>query len=204
MTNSQKGNTKLILSLIIAIIAILIGGYFYYHARQQGLCCAEDVSTKNWQTYTNQELGITFQYPQAEKPASYGSEQFPLPIDETGTNIAEKYFKVDAKSARNGVCDYYLPHHEQTAFSPAKVTNNGIEFIRERVMDAAAGSAYTETSYTTLKNNNCITIDFVLRSYNDLMIPTYTNPNAKPYMVYSFDKESAVVNQILSTMRFIR
>jgi hypothetical protein len=84
------------------------------------------------------------------------------------------------------------------------VTVNGIPFLKEHMGEGAAGSSYVQTSYTTVKNGNCITLDLVLQSFNDKWIPTYDNPNAKPFTQYDYDKEAAVMDQILSSLRFTR
>ncbi len=69
MKNSQKG---FIVPLLLAVIAILVvgSGIYIYSSKKASTVVPVGVnnnvasSTSNWQTYTNNQYGFSFQYPQ--------------------------------------------------------------------------------------------------------------------------------------------
>ncbi|MFT3891557.1 MAG: hypothetical protein QM730_07995 [Anaerolineales bacterium] len=69
----------------------------------------------------------------------------------------------------------------------SSITINGINFLVESGTDAALGNSYEWVSYSTLRNNACVNMNFVLHSAN----------NGAP----AFDKtaESAVFRTVMST-----
>jgi hypothetical protein len=85
---------------------------------------------------------------------------------------------------------------EGGATSSENVTINGIQFLKEEGSDGAAGSLFEWTSYSTLRNNACITLTFILRSANPGNFPTPPPP---------YDKltESAVFSTIINTFGWL-
>ncbi len=75
------------------------------------------------------------------------------------------------------------------------VTINNIQFLKETGLGAAAGNIYDWTGYSTVKNNACISMVFVLHSANAGVYPT-PPPD--------FDKaaESAVFTTIMNSFNF--
>ncbi|HSJ88951.1 MAG TPA: CARDB domain-containing protein, partial [Anaerolineales bacterium] len=74
------------------------------------------------------------------------------------------------------------------------VVINGVSFLKQTGGDAAAGNKYDWVAYSTLKNNACISMDFMLHSLGAMYPPP---PD--------FDKaaESAVFTQIMSTFAWL-
>jgi hypothetical protein len=81
------------------------------------------------------------------------------------------------------------------ASSSENVTINGIQFLKEVGSEGAAGSLYDWTSYSTLRNNACINLTFVLRSANPGNFPT-------PPPVFDPLAESAVFSTIIGTFNW--
>jgi hypothetical protein len=72
------------------------------------------------------------------------------------------------------------------------VTINGIQFFKEMGTGAGAGNTYDFVAYSSMSNNNCVSLTFTLHS---------TNPGNYPTPPPEFDKaaESAVFDVIINT-----
>jgi photosystem II stability/assembly factor-like uncharacterized protein len=143
-----------------------------------------------WLTYTNSAYGFQFKYPP-------GSERFfetansiliQLPIV-PGTNLREKYLQMSVRENVNP-CQSPLSDISPPGSPTETVVINGISFLKQTGGDGAAGHLREWVGYSTLKNNACISMDFVLHSLNAI------DPPPPP-----FDKaaESAVFLQIMQT-----
>lgn len=82
------------------------------------------------------------------------------------------------------------------ASTSENVTINGIQFLKETGSEGAAGSIFDWTSYSTLRNNACINLTFVLRSLNPGNFPT-------PPPLYDKAAESAVFSTIIGTFNWL-
>jgi hypothetical protein len=161
-----------------------------------------------WETYTNQEYGISFKYPPVAEEADLNEEGgvirfVDLPIIEKGTNLGQKYLDIHANPIpKDGKgCSANIPT-EGALNSSTNVVFNGISYLKQTGGEGAAGSSYNFVSYVTSKYGKCYVISLVLVSANDLKIPTYDNPYAKPYIKYNAARESAILDQIMSTFKF--
>ncbi|HEX6269521.1 MAG TPA: NBR1-Ig-like domain-containing protein [Anaerolineales bacterium] len=148
--------------------------------------------TDNWLTYTNSTYGFQFKYPP-------GSERFfetnnsiliRMPIT-PGTNLMEKYLQMSVNENVNP-CQSSLSDTSRPGSPTETVVFNGIPFFKQIGGDAGAGNFHEWVGYSTLKNNACISMDFVLHS---LAAGAFEPP------VPEFDKaaESAVFAQVMST-----
>jgi photosystem II stability/assembly factor-like uncharacterized protein len=150
-------------------------------------------TTNDWLTYTNNKYGFQFKYPKAGVIAGGGNDNFTridLPFTQ-GTNLMDKYLEVIVAENANP-CQSPLP----TNHPPETVMINGISFLKQTGDEGAAGNRYQWTAYSTLRNNACISMDFVLHS---LGAGAFEPP------VPEFDKaaESAVFAQIMSTFGWL-
>jgi photosystem II stability/assembly factor-like uncharacterized protein len=146
--------------------------------------------TANWPAYINSTYGFNFKYPP-------GSERFfettnsiliKLPIT-PGTNLAEKYLQLSVGENVNP-CQSPLSDTSRPGSPTETVVFNGIPFFKQIGGDAGMSQVHEWVGYSTLKNNACISMDFVLHSVNG----SYPPPP-------DFDKaaESAVFTQVMST-----
>ncbi len=148
--------------------------------------------TANWPVYINSTYGFNFKYPP-------GSERFfettnniliNMPIA-AGTNLMEKYLQMSVNENVNP-CQSPLSDTSRPGSPTETVVFNGIPFFKQIGGDAGAGNLHEWVGYSTLKNNACISMDFVLHS---LAAGAFDPP------VPEFDKvaESAVFTQVMST-----
>jgi photosystem II stability/assembly factor-like uncharacterized protein len=148
--------------------------------------------TANWPAYINSTYGFNFKYPP-------GSERFfettnsiliKMPIT-PGTNLMEKYLQMSVNENVNP-CQSPLSDTSRPGSPTETVVFNGIPFFKQIGGDAGAGNLHEWVGYSTLKNNACISMDFVLHS---LAAGAFDPP------VPEFDKvaESAVFTQVMST-----
>lgn len=149
----------------------------------------------DWLLYTNSLYGFQFRYPpQSERffetPTSILIQ---MPI-QPGTNLREKYLQM---TVRENVTPCQSPLGESgTPRPPENVVINGISFLKQTAADAGVGHLHEWVGYSTLKNNACISMEFVLHSLNR---DNYATPPPE------FDKaaESAVFLQVMQTFGWL-
>jgi hypothetical protein len=114
--------------------------------------------------------------------------QVSLPIANAGTNLRSKYIQIHV---REGVTPCVSPAVEHPITSE-NVTINNIAFLKQTGQGVAAGNRYDWTAYSTVYNNACISLAFILHS---------ANPGNYPVPPPEFDmaKESAVIGTTMST-----
>ncbi len=115
-----------------------------------------------------------------------------LPIVTPGTNLLEKYVQVNVVEGANPCTS---PAVENPATSD-NVTINGMSFTKQTGNGAAAGNRYDWTAYSTVDNNACISLAFILHSANPGNYPT-------PPPEYDPATESAVIDTTMSTYNHI-
>lgn len=147
-------------------------------------------STSGWNKYQNTKYGFEIKYP----ANSFVSDQtdngalITIPIT-PGTNLSGKYVDVSVVEGANP-CKMQDPGGPITATE--NVTINGIQFLKETGDSGGAGNIWDFVTYSTMSNNACVSLTFVLHSIN---IGNYSTP---PPL---FDKaaESAVFDQMINT-----
>jgi photosystem II stability/assembly factor-like uncharacterized protein len=143
-----------------------------------------------WLTYTNQQYGFQFMYPPQSQILSQSPTYLKMNLPFTqGTNLVEKYLETVVVENANP-CQSPLSPTSPPGSPTETIVINGISFLKQTGGDAAAGNHYEWEAYSTLRNNACISMDFMLHSLGAIYPPP---PN--------FDKaaESAVFTQIMST-----
>ncbi len=148
-----------------------------------------EADISDWKMYTNSQYGFSFQYPSnATLSTGTNGTILILPI-QSGTNLSQKTATI---IAQNGQCP-----EVNSAIPPKNTTlmKNGIDFSVSVGGDAGMSQYYETTQYTTVKNNSCVGISFLLHSGN---IGAYEVPPK------SFNKasESTVFSQMISTFKF--
>src|SRR5688572_614225 len=146
----------------------------------------------DWLTFTNLVYGFEFKYPPLAVIADGRTDGFAridLPFV-LGTNLSEKYVEVIVQENVN-LCQSPL----QSQFSET-ITINGVSFLKQRGGDGAAGHIRQWIAYSTLRDNVCVSLDFILHSLNLSNFPT-------PPPSFDFGIESAVFEQIVSTYTWL-
>ena len=106
------------------------------------------------------------------------------------TNLREKYLAITITEGA-AVCKY----SSGNPTSSSTVTINGVQFLKEEGSEGAAGSFWDWVSYSTVKNNACINLAFILKSVNPGNLPT-------PPPIFDKVAESAIFNQIINSFAF--
>ncbi|MCC6299469.1 MAG: hypothetical protein IT314_09225 [Anaerolineales bacterium] len=140
-----------------------------------------------WNLFQNSKYKFGVKIPpDAAAGMSDNSGRADLPFT-AGTNLNEKYLAV---TVTEGLATCKYASGNPTASS--NVTINGVQFLKEEGSEGAAGSFYDWMSYSTMQNNACINLAFVLRSVNPGNLPT-------PPPIFDKVAESAAFNQIINT-----
>jgi hypothetical protein len=145
-------------------------------------------SRSNWSIYLNSRYGFSFKFPPGSSVVSQtdNSGEVQLPLLTAGTNLVSKYLEVTV--LENSPTNCSGPY----GGTASNVTINGIAFVKEVGQDQGAGQIHDWEAYSTVRNNNCITMGFILHSTNPDNYPT-------PPPEYNKAAESAIFMQILQT-----
>jgi len=146
----------------------------------------------DWLTFTNTRYGFKFKYP-PPGPAVANNDTFAtiyLPFVQ-GTVLQDKSLYVSAFENVN-TCMGGLPLPQ----SSENVTINGITFLKQTGQDSGAGHLFRWTSYSTPRNNVCVSLNFMLDSLNP-------GTPATPPALYDEAAESAIFEQIVATYRWL-
>ncbi|HET9908972.1 MAG TPA: NBR1-Ig-like domain-containing protein [Anaerolineales bacterium] len=147
----------------------------------------------DWLTFTNLLYGFEFRYPPQGVIADGRTDGFAridLPF-EAGTNLREKYVEVIVQE------DVVLCQSPLQTPNPGEsVTINGISFLKQTGSDAGVGHLHQWVAYSTLRDNVCVSLDFILHSLNPGNFAT-------PPPEFDFAAESAVFEQIVSTYTWL-
>ena len=150
------------------------------------------IPTQAAATYQNAKYGFKFTLPTGATIASQTDNAGRVNMTiAAGTLLLEKYLEV---SVKEGLTPCKVQNMESVSTSE-NVTINNIQYLKETGVGAAAGNVYDWTGYSTVKNNNCISMVFVLHSANP---GVYTTPPPN----YDKAAESAVFTTIMSSFNF--
>ena len=145
-----------------------------------------------WPLYSNATYSFQFKYPP-------GSERFfettnniliRMPIAPC-TNLREKYLQMTVRENVNP-CQSPLSSTSPPGSSTETVVINGISFFKQIGGDAGVGHLHQWVGYSTLKNNACISMDFVLHSLDPGAYST-------PPPIFDKTAESGVFTQMMGT-----
>ena len=148
------------------------------------------IATSDWEKYFNEKYNFEFKYPKdgvvSNQSDIHARISFPVA---SGTNLNEKYLDL---SVLAGASTCKSPDIGGQPSATETVTINGIQFLKELGQGVATGNIYDYVAYSTVSNNNCVSLTFVLHS---------TNPGTSENPPPEFDKaaESAIFNSIIST-----
>jgi hypothetical protein len=147
--------------------------------------------TSGTENFLSEKYGYVFKYPTGSSLSNRSDTyvRIAIPVLTSGTNLSEKYVDV---SVTEGATACKSPDIGGTPAMTENVTINGIQFFKEVGASAGAGNIYDFVAYSTMSNNNCVSLTFVLHS---------TNPGNYPTPPPEFDKvaESAVFDTIINS-----
>jgi hypothetical protein len=119
---------------------------------------------------------------------SDNSGRVTLPLVSSGTNLQSKYIEINVREGANPCVSPAVENPEGSQ----QVTINNIPFTKQTGQGAAVGNRYDWAAYSTVYNNACISLAFIMHS---------TNPGNYPTPPPVFDKtaESAVIDTTMAT-----
>ncbi|MEW6401520.1 MAG: peptidoglycan DD-metalloendopeptidase family protein [Chloroflexota bacterium] len=149
-----------------------------------------------WLTFTNSRYQFELKYPSEGQIVAGNTDNYArinLPFA-AGTNLREKYLEVIVTENANP-CQSPLATSSILETSETAVIN-GISFLKQTGQDGTAGHINKWTAYSTVRENVCVSLDFMLRAANPGVFET-------PPPVYDEVAESAVFGQIVSTFAWL-
>jgi hypothetical protein len=145
-------------------------------------------------SYQNTKYNFKFTLPTGATIASQSDTigRVNLPFA-SGTNLQEKYIDVNV---RENVTPCTSTVVGGSSITSENVTINSIQFNKQTSTEGAAGSVYDTIAYSTVRNNACISLSFVLHSANPGNFPT-------PPPAFDKNAESAVFTTIMNSFNWI-
>jgi hypothetical protein len=150
----------------------------------------------DWLGYTNSYYGFQFRYPpRLEDHPSQDNNYARIDLSfQAGTNLSEKYLEV---VVAENVNPCQSPLASQSMLQSSETTTiNGISFLKQTGADGGAGHLHQWIAYSTLRDNVCVSLDFILHSLNPGNFPT-------PPPVFDYAAEIAVFEVIVSTFSWL-
>ena len=173
--------------------AVWVGPYIY-RAGTSATVVPSSTPAPSAALYQNAKYNFKFTLPTGATIASQADTvgRVNLPIA-TGTNLGEKYIMVNVAENANSCAS---PAVGTTQNAPENVTINNIQFVKLAGSEGAAGNIYDWVTYSTVRNNACISLAFILHS---------TNPGVYSTPPPLFDKnaESAVFATTMNSFNWI-
>lgn len=159
-------NRFLAVLIIILIGSAGIASYLWYRSnlvreKQTVESVKKETVVKNvvgdiagsWKTFTSKDKSVTFQYP-GDLPASpAGSTKYIRP---------QKWPPIIIVAAGNFSCNEGGLGINGRPGMTIRKTIDGIEYCIENVTEGAAGTFYTDYTYTFLKDNKLVKLEFTL------------------------------------------
>ncbi|NPV87519.1 MAG: hypothetical protein HPY45_16100 [Anaerolineae bacterium] len=154
-----------------------------------------NASQPGWEMYTDNQFGFTVSYPpNSTFDDTSGEARIYLPV-QPDTNLSEKYLILAPRHQAESCSGEAYLGFSPSESPPEMVTLGGSSFSKESGHDAGAGNIFSYISYSTTKEDICLSLIFVLHSTNPA---NYDNPPPE----YNWEEETAVFEEIVSTLRW--
>ncbi len=163
-----------------------------------GLLCSfgSQAEPSGWDACRSLQYGFEIQYPAAADLVdnTAASARIDLPFT-SGTNLTEKYLQIDAQ-ANHSPCTSPLAEGSAPGVIPSETVQfNGLDFTKQTGQGAATGNRYDWTAYSISREGTCLSLSFVLHSFEPELQPT-------PPPRYDQAAESAIFDQIMQTFQW--
>jgi hypothetical protein len=153
-------------------------------------------SGESWSVYQDSTVLFHFSYPVPGQISQNGDwTTITLPIA-PATNLSEKYVQIDVSSDVDNCISPLAEGYEPGSLPTETLDIAGISWTKQSGVDAGAGNFYDWEAYSTVKEDRCVVLTFVLHSLNR---DNFSTPPAE----FDRDSEAAVFTQILETFAWI-
>jgi hypothetical protein len=137
--------------------------------------------------YVNSKYGFSFTKPADSSLTAYSDNRARLTLPfAAGTTLLEKYLDV---VVTEGLTPCKAAGFTNPASGSSNVTINGTNFLVENGTDSALGNVYEWKSYSTVRNNACVSMNFILHFAN----------NGAP--VFDRTAEAGVFDTVMTTFK---
>jgi photosystem II stability/assembly factor-like uncharacterized protein len=150
----------------------------------------------DWLSYTNSYYGFQLKYPpRLEDIPSQDNNYARINLSiQAGTNLMEKYLEVIVAENANP-CQSPLASQSMLQSSET-ITMNGISFLKQIGEDGGMSHLHQWIAYSTLRDNVCVSLDFILHSVNP---GVYTTPPP----LFDYAAETTVFGDMVSTFAWL-
>ena len=118
------------LIVLVIIIGLGIGSYFMFFSGEKII---EDFNTENWKTYSNDEFGYSFKYPErfsVIQPLEQGYEGGNILVDPDSSYIAIYVVAIPDRELKEGSEDLIINGHRAKLSSPFEEYQTGISIFK--------------------------------------------------------------------------
>jgi hypothetical protein len=190
-------NTSLIISVVVVVLIIFLGGYFLYQKLPSKVQAPVTDQTVGWKTYLDDVNGVQLKYPETFSGATWQVQDWPPTV--VVSDISSNVVMGCGQDISSGI----------EISGPEDVMLNNMNFKLYRGGDVGAGQLYTDYCYALDANNKHYTINFLIHSTNGC-----GDGNCGPYCgteneqaCKNFDMQKEVVQpmeNMVSTLKFIK
>jgi len=154
-------------------------------------------SQAGWDVCRSQQYGFEVGFPSDARMGDQTgtSARVDLPFT-SGTNLTEKYLQIDVQQDVDPCSSPQASGYAPGTVPRTPVQINGLEFIKETGQGAATGNRYDWEAYSISRENLCVSLTFVLHSFEPELQPT-------PPPAYDQAAESQIFPQIVSTFQWL-
>ncbi len=157
----------------------------------------ELTTTGDWSLCRSLLYGFDLQFPAAGELIEQRADFARINLTLTpGTNLTEKYLEIEFTDTNAECASPLAAGHPVDTIPREMVTLNGNTFLKQSGVGVATGNIYTWEGYSIAQGNRCISLDFVLHSFDPSLAPT-------PPPEYDQAAESAVFTQVAGTFTWL-
>jgi hypothetical protein len=194
MKNYQKGVAMSVIILIIALVAIGVGVYFF--------TSKQSLNSNSYNSYSNSSLGISFDHPTDWEPVKYQNGQTTGSfVIKYGPGVDAGEFTVEISGSRLGNAD---PVNALQVYAKQVIANKIVD-------EQGPTQIAQQTAYKVIMNDQdrFTSSKGVTSNIPTKIISIYTFRNGELYTIIfripseNYDKSKEMIDKVLSSFKFI-